>query len=372
MDSKGDFVRQEPYKVIVWAPGYLGSAVIKEVLKRREFELVGVLAYSDRKNGMDVGEMLGIAPVGVRMTTDQQAILDMEADCVIHCGTNMMDDSPRNREVVSLLESGKNVVASPNYHFPQLRGAAFVRMLEDACRKGGVSLYGTGINPGWLTERMAPLLTSFSNEIDYVRAQEYFNLSHVDLSMLKACTIGMEMERAKRIIHKIEEGAGTPFYYPAVAQAVHVLGHELERIDVQSRFTAAREDLYLSASGVTISKGNVACWEHTWTGIVGGKPFFYLDEIFFVGDYSPVQVRGDHYRVIVEGKPASVSMQMDVVASVEHNLLRRGNDPTTAGYYATAVILMQAVPIACSAKPGIVYPQNFAHYSSDYRKLHRS
>ena len=365
-------MRQDPYKVIVWAPGYLGSAVIKEVLKRPEFELVGVLAYSDRKNGMDVGEMLGIEPVGVRMTTDQQAIFDMKADCVIHCGTNMMDDTPRNREVVSLLESGKNVVASPNYHFPQLRGAAFVRMLEDACRKGGVSLYGTGINPGWLTERMAPLLTSFTNEIDYVRAQEYFNLSHVDLSMLKACTIGMEMERARRIIHKIEEGAGTPFYYPAVAQAVHVLGHDLERIDVESRFTPAREDVYLSASGVTIRKGDVACWEHTWTGIVGGKPFFYLDEIFFVDGYSPVEVRGDHYRVIVEGKPASVSMQMDVVASVEHNLLRRGADATTAGYYATAVILMQAVPIACSAKPGIVYPENFAHYSSDYRKLHRS
>ena len=175
------------------------------------------------------------------------------------CADKFQQANPGELEVVSLLESGKNVVASPNYHFPQLRGAAFVRMLEDACRKGGVSLYGTGINPGWLTERMAPLLTSFSNEIDYVRAQEYFNLSHVDLSMLKACTIGMEMERAKRIIHKIEEGAGTPFYYPAVAQAVHVLGHELERIDVQSRFTAAREDLYLSASGVTISKGNVAC-----------------------------------------------------------------------------------------------------------------
>jgi hypothetical protein len=53
-------------------------------------------------------------------------------------------------------------------------------------------------------------------------------------------------------------------------------------------------------------------------------------------------------------------------------VLHRGDDPTTAGYYATAVILMQAVPIACSAKPGIVYADNFAHYSSNYRKLERS
>jgi 4-hydroxy-tetrahydrodipicolinate reductase len=366
-------MHQDPYKVIVWAPGYLGSAVIKEILKRPEFELVGVLAYSDRKNGMDVGEMLGIDPVGVKMTTNQQDILEMEAECVIHCGTNMMDDSPRNKEVVSILESGKNVVAAPNYHFPQLRGAAFVGMLDDACQKGGASLYGTGINPGWLTERLAPLLTSFTNKIDYVRAQEYFNLSNVDSDlMLKACTMGMTMERVESLIHKIEQGAGKPFYYPAVAQAVHVLGHKLDRIDVHSKFTPAEEDLYLDASGITIRKGEIVCWEHTWTGIVDGEPFFYLDEIFYVGDNCPVEAKGDHYRVIVEGKPASVTMQMDVMASVEHNLLHRGDDPTTAGYYATAVILMQAVPIACSAKPGIVYPDNFAHYSSDYRKLHRS
>lgn len=366
-------MRRDPYRIVVWSPGYLGSAVIKEILKRPEFELVGVLAFSEHKNGMDVGEMLGIPPVGVKMTTDKEQIYALAADCVIHCGTNLLNDEPRNADVIRLLESGKNVVASPSYHFPQLRGAEFVKMLDDACRKGGVSLYGTGINPGWLTERLAPLLTSFSNEIDYIRAQEYFNLTHVDSKrMLKACTIGMTLERAQSIIHKIEQGAGQPYYYPAVAQAVHVLGHDLERIDVQSRFTTAAEDLHLDASGVTIRQGEIVRWENTWTGVVAGKPFFYLDEIFYVGDYCPVATRGDHYRVIVEGRPASVAMQMDIMASVENNLLHRGADPTTAGYYASAVILMQAVPIACSARPGIVYPDNFAHYSSDYRKLERS
>ena len=41
---------------------------------------LGDVYKRQRKNGMDVGEMLGIEPVGVRMTTDQQAIFDMEAD----------------------------------------------------------------------------------------------------------------------------------------------------------------------------------------------------------------------------------------------------------------------------------------------------
>ena len=365
-------MRQQPYKIIAWAPGYLGSAVIKELLKRPEYELVGVLAYSDSKNGMDVGEMLGIDKVGVKMTTDQDEIMAMDADCVIHTGTNMYDPEPRHIEVTRLLESGKNVISAPYYHYPPLKGQAFVDRLDDACQKGNSSLYGTGIHPGVLCERLAILLTSFTNEIKYVRTQEYFNLSNVgSREMLRACTFGLTIEKAKSIIHRIEEGAGDPFYYPAVAQACHILGHDVDRIDVESTFKAADEDLYLEASGVTIRKGEIVRWEHSYTGIVDGKPFFYVDEIFYVGDNCPVETRGDHYRITVEGKPASVAMQMDVMASVDENLHQRPGDPTTSGYYATAVALLQAVPVTCSAKPGIVYPDNFAHYSSDYRKLSR-
>ena len=223
---------------------------------------------------------------------------------------------------------------------------------------------------GCLCERIAVLLTSFTNEIDYIRAQEYFDLTNVASErMLRTCTFGMTIEKANSIIRKIEQGAGDPYYYPAVAHACHILGHEVERIDVESTFTAAQEDLYLEASGVTIRKGEIVRWEHTWAGIVDGKPFFYLDEIFYVGDNCPVEVRGDHYRVEIEGKPTSLKMQMDIVASIDDDLLHRGDDPTTAGYYATAMNLIQAIPVTCAAKPGIVYPETFAHYSSDYRKL---
>jgi hypothetical protein len=66
-----------PYKIVVWGPGYLGAACIKEILKRPEFELVGVLAYSEAKRGKDVGELLGIGHVGVTATTDQEQIFNI-------------------------------------------------------------------------------------------------------------------------------------------------------------------------------------------------------------------------------------------------------------------------------------------------------
>ncbi|ABB32457.1 hypothetical protein Gmet_2230 [Geobacter metallireducens GS-15] len=362
--------RETPYKVIVWAPGYLGTACIREILKRPEFELVGVLAYSESKNGKDVGELLGIDPIGVTMTTDQEKIFNMKADCVLHAGTNIMDDTPRNQEVVRLLESGKNVIAAPSYHFPQIHGPEFVAMLTNACQKGGVSLHGTGINPGFFAERLAVTLTGMVNEIDYIRCQEYFDLKNVEaVRMLKACTFGMTLEKAQSIIGRIEKGSEN-YYHSTVAHACHILGHDVERIAVKSTFTPAREDMHLKASGVTIKKGEVACWEHTWTGYVDGKPFFFLDEIFYLGqEYCPVETKGDHYRIIIEGKPVSVNMKMDLMASVEKDLHYREGDNTTPGYYATAMPMIQTIPVVCEAAPGIVYPTTFAHYARDYRNL---
>ncbi len=363
--------RKEPYKVIVWGPGYLGEACVKQMLQRPEFELVGVLAYSDHKNGKDIGELLDLGEVGVTVTTNQEEIFRMEADCVLHCGTNMMDDTPRNKEVTRLLESGKNVVAAPSYHYPSHRGYEFVEMLETACEKGGAAVHGTGINPGFYCERLAVTLTGMCNKIEHIRCQEYFDLTKCEaVSILKSCCFGLTLEKAGKIIDRIEYGANV-YYHAAVVQAIEKMGHTADRVDTSSKFTVADEDLYLPASDVTIKKGEVSCWEYSITGIVDGKPFFTLDEIFYLDKYAPVEGvgGGEHYKVAIEGKPTSVSMEMDLCASVEQGLQYLEGDNVTPGYYATAMTLIQAIPKVCSAKPGIVLPEIWAHYMDDYRKL---
>ena len=101
------------------------------------------------------------------------------------------------------------------------------------------------------------------------------------------------------------------------------------------------------------------------------KPFFYLDEIFYLDKYSPVKGvgGGEHYKVTIEGKPTSISMEMDLSASIDRGLHYWEGDNVTPGYYATAMTLIQAIPKVCSADPGIVYPKIWAHYMDDFRKL---
>ena len=45
--------------------------------------------------------------------------------------------------------------------------------MEKACAEGGVTLHGTGIHPGGMTERIPLVLSAFSREIDHVLSEEF-------------------------------------------------------------------------------------------------------------------------------------------------------------------------------------------------------
>src|SRR5207253_183397 len=104
--------------------GSVGKICIREMLKRPEFRLVGVLAYSESKAGKDAGELVGLGPIGIKVTTDQEAIYAMDADVVIWAGLPVADPEALDEIVLRLLESGKSVVTASRYHYPARHGKA--------------------------------------------------------------------------------------------------------------------------------------------------------------------------------------------------------------------------------------------------------
>ena len=53
-------------KVIVWGTGFVGKQVIGQLLAHPRFELVGVIVHAAEKDGVDVGTLCGLPPVGLR------------------------------------------------------------------------------------------------------------------------------------------------------------------------------------------------------------------------------------------------------------------------------------------------------------------
>jgi hypothetical protein len=55
-------------------PGSIGGELLTAILDhRRDLEVVGVRVYSDTKNGVDAGTLVGRDPIGVAATTVDEA-----------------------------------------------------------------------------------------------------------------------------------------------------------------------------------------------------------------------------------------------------------------------------------------------------------
>ena len=142
-------------RVIQWATGGVGRAAIEGVLDHPDLELVGCWVHSPDKDGVDVGTLVGRDPIGVAATTDVDALLAIEADCVLYsplfADPAVVEPHPRvgqeRRHAARLV-----LPARPT------SGRAF----DAVCRAAGVTLHGTGIHPGGITERFPLVLSALS------------------------------------------------------------------------------------------------------------------------------------------------------------------------------------------------------------------
>ncbi len=161
-------VTDKRYRVILWGPGSIGSELLTAIIDHRDdLEIVGVKAYSDKKNGIDAGELVGRDPIGVAATTDADGIVALDADCVIY--------TPRNGdidEVCRLLASGKNVATTVFLFYPPRLPDADRHRLEAACRDGDSTFHASGINPGNLSGVLPLALSGMSRTIDKITLQE--------------------------------------------------------------------------------------------------------------------------------------------------------------------------------------------------------
>ena len=156
------------FRVIQWATGGVGRAAMEGVLAHPDLELAGAWVHSPAKEGVDLGALLGREDLGVAATGDVDALLATEADCVLY--------SPIFADptvVAAILESGKNVVTPLGWFYPPPEE----REKFDAIARGaGVTLHGTGINPGGITERFPLMISALSGSITHVRAEEYSDI----------------------------------------------------------------------------------------------------------------------------------------------------------------------------------------------------
>jgi hypothetical protein len=330
-------------RVIQWATGGVGKAAIEGVLDHPELSLAGCLVYSDAKDGIDAGELIGREPVGITATTDVEAILALDADCVVYAP--ILGDSS---VVERILRSGKNVVTPVGWWYPSAADGAD---LEAACREGGATLHGTGINPGGITERFPLMVSALSRGITHVRAEEFSDIRSYDAQvvlrdiMLFGAT--PEVAKASIIVAALGHGFGQ-----SIRMIADTLGFEIEP-ELRTTHEVAVATAPIASPIGSIEPGLVAAQRFRWEALVDGRPVILAAVNWLMGE--------ENLDPPWEFGPGRERFEVEITGDPPVHLTFHGLHPTSLssglarnrGIVATANHCVNAIPYVCAAEPGI-------------------
>ena len=240
----------ESYRVIQWATGVVGSAALKGILRHPKLELVGVKVYSDDKDGRDAGDIVGAGKTGVLATKDIDAIMTLDADCVIYC------PMPWNlEEMCRLLESGLHVVTPCPYWFPFVQNPTVAAAINTSCKKGNVNLHASGCNPGGIAERFPLTFTGWCNRIDRITMTECGDCRTYSSErvMRDLMNLGRTPEQAKD--NPLKEMLARSWYEP-IDMIAEGLGSEVVAYEAKHDFLLANQPIE-TAVGI-IEEGTIA------------------------------------------------------------------------------------------------------------------
>lgn len=333
------------YRVIQWATGGVGKAAIQGVIRHPQLELVGCWVHSADKNGRDAGELAGEEPVGVAATTDVDALLAMDADCVMYSPL-----LPDDAVVQKILRSGKNVVTPVGWVYPDRKNPA-VAAVEAAALEGGVTLHGSGIHPGGITERFPLMVSSLSSAITHVRAEEFSDIRTYNAPFVvrEVMGFGLTPEQAMN-------GPMASLLEGGFKASVRMITDELG-FNAEPRIRSTQE-VAVAVTGtdeliVPMEAGTVAARRFRWEAIVDDRPVVTaavnwlmceveLDPPWTLGP------DGERFEVEITGDPhVSLTFKGLQPETVEEGLIRN------PGVVATANHCISAIPYVCEAGPGI-------------------
>jgi len=330
-------------KVIQWATGTVGAHAMKAVIDLPHLELVGALAYDPAKDGKDAGEHCGAAASGVAITTDPEAIIAMQADCVLYMAKGEGKRDQVLDDVCRLLASGKNVVSTAltELIYPKACGEDVEARLEEACRQGGVSFHATGIEPGWASEVLPMAISGVLRRIDHLLVQEIMDYStYPSAEMMASMGFGAAPEPVPPTSLPITmAGAfGAPLLMVADA-----LGATIEDVIYECEVAEAPSERV--AGGVTIAAGTTAGKRYRFSAVINGRKAMTVEHVTRMGDdIAPEWPQGRGWHVTIEGAP-SMKLACEIAF--------QGEDANDQACLATAMHGVHAIAPVCAAKPGI-------------------
>jgi len=186
--------------VALWGFGAMGSGIARVLLERKGVDIIGVCDTHPAKEGKSIYALLDI-PQGERpealVTGDIAALLAKKPDiCVVATNSFVKEVYPKIMQVV---EAGVNVLTiAEEMAWPSAQSPELAEKMDRAARAHGVSILGTGINPGMMMDLLAVFLSGCMTQVSHVRCERVNSLSPFGQAVMVEQGIGISVDEFNR------------------------------------------------------------------------------------------------------------------------------------------------------------------------------
>jgi len=314
--------------VIQYGIGPIGASIVRLIRQKSSLEIVGAIDTDPKKVGRDLGEVVGAtdSPWGVLVSADAGSILAKPADIVVHSTssylTSVMD------QLLACVGAGLCIVSTcEELSYPFRKHPDLSKTLDAAAREEGVALVGTGVNPGFVMDKLPLTLSAVSQRVDWVSAVRIVDASKRRLPLQKKIGAGMTPEEFRsQVTAGVIKHHGLP---ESIAMVADGLGLSLD--DISETIEPMIADEMVKTEFLEVAAGQVAGVHQIARGMAAGQEKIFMELKMYVGAKEPADT------VVLKGDP---HLTLTIPGG-------------THGDVATAAVVVNAIPAILAANAGL-------------------
>lgn len=317
----------KPLRIVQIGLGAIGAATARLALSKRSMHLVGAVDADPELAGRELSEVLhwgnGLdLRVEPRLT---RSLAEKAEAAVLTTGSRFADVVP---QLEGIARAGLRCVSScEEMLFPWHRHAHLARRLDRLAKKQGVALVGTGVNPGFVMDTLALVMSGVAQQVYSIEVRRVVDLAQRRPQLQVKAGLGLSPEEFTRRAR--DHAVGHVGLVESVAFLADALNWKLEHIRHHVEpIVASRR---VATSFLQVPRGFVAGMHQSARGGWHGMDRIRLDLQMSVAPENPRD------EIVLEGAPR---LRVVVPGGV------RGDE-------ATSAILLNTLPRLMEAEPGL-------------------
>ena len=316
-------------RAVQFGLGPIGASIARLMREKEIVEIVGAIDADPAKAGRDLAEFAKApgAPWGVTISPDASIVLKKPVDVVIHSTSSYL---PKVMDqLLACLSAGCCVVSTcEELAYPFRKYPELSQQLDSAARDEGVAIVGTGVNPGFVMDKLVLTLSAACQRVEFASASRVVDASKRRLPLQKKIGAGMTPEEFRR---EVTAGAIKHHGLPeSVAMVADGLGFSLDDISETIEPVIAEE--IVKTEFLEVAPGQVAGVHQLARGTDEGRERVRMELKMYVGARNPADT------VELRGTP---SLSLTIPGG-------------THGDLATAAVVVNSIPAILAAPAGLL------------------